>query len=83
MNVPPFPQTDGLSTETKLYFDTLIQQMQQTVSNNGFQIPPNSTADIAKIAPEVGNGMMWYDTTTNHFKGKQNGVIVIFQTTPA
>lgn len=68
--------------EMENFFTTLIQEMQNDLSDEGFQIPGLSTAEITQIAADsdVSNGRIWYDTDVDEYKGKKGGVVVTFQT---
>lgn len=56
------------------YFDQNTQQMQQSLSNEGFWIPSVSTSDLAIIAASYGQqtgvnlGTLVYDSTANQLK---------------
>lgn len=86
MYIPQFYITqlvdkDGfLTSEMKLYNDELSQSLQNGLSDNGWTLPLQKTANIAAIAalPTTQLGTMWYDTDTNQFKILTNiGVQVV------
>lgn len=90
MKIPPIVyqkviDSNGLfSPQFQLYFDTLNKQMNENISDDGFCMPERTTADINHIANNATanskrNGTIWYDTDTNQFKGKINGVVKVFQ----
>lgn len=92
MKIPTFSglkiidESGNCSSEFQQYNDQLNQQMQLMVSNDGYVIPGNTTTDINNFSRNDNangkpNGTMWYDTTTNQFKGKINGVVKIFTLT--
>lgn len=89
MKIPTFSgakiaEKDGsCHPEFQQYQDQLNQQMQLTISDDGFVVPSNTTANINHIADNNNpngrpNGTMWYDSTTNQFKRKRNGVVEVF-----
>ncbi len=91
MNVPAFIKQvivdkDGNPTDSMMFFLTLLtQQMQATLSDDGWVVPSQTTANINTIAsPENANakpsGTIWYDSTVNKWKGNQNGAVVTFMT---
>ena len=74
-----------LTSDQQRYFDLSNIQLQLCLSDNGFIIPANSTVAINYLAsPSNPNrkpdGTMWYDQDTQQYKGKINGVVVVFQT---
>lgn len=83
MKIPPFISTkfveeDGnLTSPMFLYNDQLNRVMQDGLSDNGWTVPQQTTANITTIAPDMPNGTLWYDTDTNELKGKINGVVVV------
>lgn len=78
---------EGVCTsEFQQYNDQLNLQMQINLSNDGMIIPSQSTTNIDNFSnpdnPNVKpNGTIWYDTTTNQFKGLINGVVKVFTLT--
>jgi len=70
------------TSEMQSYFTTLIEEMQRNLSEEGFQIPLLTTAQITQIGadPNVPNGRIWYDTDADEYKGKKAGVVVTFTT---
>jgi hypothetical protein len=92
MNIPTFTgkkivDKDGhCHPEFQQYNDHLNQQMQANLSNDGFVIPANTTADINHIANPANpngrqDGTIWYDSETHQWKGKSNGVVKVFTVT--
>lgn len=78
-------QTGKASEYLRQLFDILLQQMQISLSNNGFVMPSQTTAAIQNIISgnnPRGPGTIWYDTTLNKFVGNENGTLVAFNTTP-
>lgn len=82
----PITQSDGTPTPyMRQLLDILLQQMQLSLSNDGFVIPSQTTATIQNIITgnnPKGPGTIWYDTTLNKFVGNENGRLVVFNTTP-
>lgn len=75
-----------LTSEAQEYQDQLNIQMQKNLSDDGLVIPSKTTDEINHIADPTTenfrpNGTMWYDSTTNQFKGKINGLVKIFTLT--
>lgn len=78
------PQTGDLTPSKQLFFDVLIQEMQYSISDDGFIIPALKTSEINEISNDSTknskpDGTIWYDSETNQFKGKIAGVVKIFQ----
>lgn len=61
------------------FFDVLIQQMQEKLSDNGFVNPSLTTSEIEEIAGDMDNGTVWYDTDAHALKVKINGEIKTVQ----
>lgn len=79
-------KTGEATVAAQQFNDNLNQQMQQCLSDDGFVIPSRTTTDITNIANPSNlnsrpNGTMWYDSTTDEFKGKVNGVVKVFTLT--
>jgi hypothetical protein len=66
-----------LTPEWQYLFMQLLQVMQQSLSNEGFTIPPQTTVDIALLTDMV-NGTIIYDSTTDNFKGMKGGSLKTF-----
>lgn len=92
MKVPTFTsqalvKEDGTPTPyMQQLMDIMLQQMQISISDDGFAIPPQTTSSIQNIVnsnnPNAkGPGTIWYDTTVNKFVGNENGILVTFNTT--
>lgn len=64
-----------------LYQDELYQSLQENLSDNGWQTPQQSTANINNISSSMKDGTIWYDTDTNELKVKKNGVVKVILTT--
>lgn len=92
MRIPTFTDQpianlqDGTATPyMRQLLDITLQQMQLSLSDNGWVIPSQTTTAIQNIVTgnnPKGSGTIWYDTTLNKFVGNQNGVLVSFNTTP-
>jgi hypothetical protein len=89
MKIPTFTKQKFIDEEGNLMpsyqqlFDVVFQQMQLTLSDDGFVIPSQSTTNINHISNDSNdnsrpNGTIWYDNDTNEFKGKVNGIIKVF-----
>ncbi len=85
MNIPTFYTLQNITQDGKFtppvanFFDQLVSEMQNNLSN-GFSIPNMSTEEISSAANNLNantkpNGTVWYDSTTNQLKVKQNGVV--------
>ncbi len=92
MKVPVFQKTkavdkDGYFTpQIQQMLDILFQQLQISVSDEGFQIPQQTTANINTIFSPAnpnakGSGIIVYDSDTHQYKGNANGVIKTFTVT--
>ena len=85
MIIPPFlnykwvNEQGYLTTETQIYEDSLNRVMQNSLSDNGWTLPQQTTANITAVAPSQPDGVMWYDTTTDEFKVKVSGVVRVVQ----
>lgn len=83
MNIPTYiniqyVDKDGfLTSPMQLYNDELNQALQRGLSDNGWTVPQLTTAQITEISPDMPNGTIWYDSTTNQLKGKINGVVTV------
>lgn len=67
-NVPMGPlvtESENPTTEWKMFFSQLVQGMQKSLSNEGFEIPQLSTSDIAKLTAS-NNGTQIYNLTTDN-----------------
>lgn len=91
-NIPTFIKQKSVDKEgnftppMQVFFDQLIQQMQDNLSDAGLVAPANTTANINSYANDTGgnskpDGTIWYDTDTNEFKGKTNGIVKVFTLT--
>lgn len=85
----PWIDRDGhLTPEAEQYNDQNSQYINKVLSPHGFEIPQNTTVNINNFAnpgnpSSKPNGTIWYDSDIHKYKGKENGVVVIFTTTPA
>lgn len=85
MNVPQYIY--GSNDDLQRYFALLVQAMQAALSDNGWTVPQQPTANITTLIskntlPVLPVGTIWYDTTLNKLKvltaaavpGVSNGV---------
>lgn len=70
MFVPTLPQSPVLDKETgywtaeyQLFWQTLVQNMQQSVSNEGFIIPSQVQGDVNVIEPTALNGTLLFNAS--------------------
>lgn len=49
--------------DQEIFFEELVQTLQQGVGNNGFSIPALTTAQINAIAPTLSPGFQWFNTS--------------------
>ena len=79
MNIPNFINTkivneNGELTETwRDVITQLFTQLQLNVSDEGFMIPNQPTANVSALGGTDSNGAMLYDSDKNLFKGNVNG----------
>ena len=59
------------------YQDELNRNMQTSLSDNGWEIPQQTTANITTIESGKPDGTLWYDTDTNEIKAKVNGTVQV------
>lgn len=91
MNIPNFSDApiayteDGkpiyLSPEWKNLLQQLFSELQINVSQEGFILPIQTTANIAIIENGLNRdttGTIIYDSDTNEFKGNVNGTFKVF-----
>lgn len=76
-NIPQFTKVNDMD----LYDDELSQALTNAIGPEGFEISTLSTGDIDSILADTPNGTMWYDSTRNKFVGKENSILVSFNTT--
>lgn len=62
-----------------LYGERLNQSLQESISDNGFVTPSQSTASITNLASIMPNGTLWYDENTNQLKAKVGDSVVVVQ----
>lgn len=92
MKIPTYTKQTFIDTKTgdltpskQLFFDVLVQEMQNSISDDGFVIPSLKTSQINEVSDNTArnakpNGTIWYDEETKQFKGKIDGVVKVFQT---
>jgi len=79
---PRFTKEDGsLTNEMQLFFDELMQALQNGVSNNGFVFPEQDTATITALADMMPDGTAWYNTDIDLPQMKVGGVVKTFTLT--
>ena len=61
------------------YFNNQSQVLYGALSDNGWTLPQQSTANITTIAAQMNNGTMWYDTDTDELKVKVAGIVKVVQ----
>lgn len=93
MNIPNFQNTPivssggNLSDAWSLILQQLITALQKNLSDEGYQVPQQPTATIAKLQtqfnaspnPSVYFGDLIYDSTTNQLKVNINGTFKVVQ----
>lgn len=72
---------EGYLTDTwKNIFVQLLDNLQNTVSDEGITIPKQTTTDITTLSTEKSVGRIIYDSTTNEFKAcVPNGAAYTFK----
>lgn len=75
MDIPTYLYTDDKDLENR-YQEELNQTLRDNLVNS-INSPQFTTAEITTLAPDLPNGAILYDTTTNQLKGKVNGSIVV------
>ena len=75
-----FTDKNGNLTTTWLYvLSQLFNQMHGALSDNGFQVPNKTTAEIAEIFTNAPNGRLLQDKDTDELKVSINGVPKVVQ----
>lgn len=64
--------------EDPLFQDELNRAMQDSLSDNGWTLPQQTTTNITDVEGDMPNGTMWYDNDTHEAKMKVNGVVIVF-----
>lgn len=77
-NIPVF---DG-NVSDQYYHSQLNGSLNSKISDNGFVIPPQTTASATSLLSSQPNGTMWYDSENNRWLGNKNGVLVEFPSSP-
>jgi hypothetical protein len=68
MNIPVFQnvlfvQADGyLTASMQIYFDDLIQTLNEGLADSGWEAPINTTAQIAAAEPNKPIGTFWFNS---------------------
>lgn len=66
-----------------LNFKKRIQQLERNYGLKTLRFGTDSVLEVPKKATETGSeadGEIWYNTTSNKYKGKENGTVVTFTT---
>lgn len=71
MNIPPYNRYNDVELDN----DLLRRTLQGGLSDNGWTLPQQSTANIESISSQMPDGTMWYDTGSNSFKVKIDGLV--------
>ncbi len=82
-NVPMGPMVtkdENPTTEWKMFFSQLVQAMQAALSNEGFQLPPQTAANIAKLTASP-DGTQIYNSDSKKGMLKENGTFKTIVTT--
>jgi hypothetical protein len=61
------------------YLGQLVQQLQTNLSDEGYVMPQQTTANIAKLIGAQSVGAFLYDSDTNEFKVNINGTWKVVQ----
>lgn len=70
---------DGYPTdEMKAWVSELQTNMNKSLSDEGLEIPQQSTTNINYINAQTQQNMMWYDHQTQEYKANVNGVVKTF-----
>lgn len=80
-----FVQEDGLLTpEMGRYNENLNRAMQDALSDNGWTVPQQTSANITTISASMPDGTIWYavDGAPACLVAKVNGSLVRLSTTP-
>jgi len=64
----------------ELFLGQLTSELQKSISNEGFMIPPQSTATINQLNTQQSVGALLYDSETNQLKVNINGTFKVIQT---
>lgn len=62
------------------YHQDLNAELLQNFGPDGLVLPPRPTAKITVIAPNMPNGTIWYDETTDEVKVKRAGTVRVVTT---
>jgi len=63
--------------DANLYNDELSKTLQQSLSDNGWTLPQQTTTNITNVSGQMPDGAMWYDTSSNEMKVKINGTVKV------
>ena len=83
MNIPTYLYSEDF-VQSQSFFEEMFQTLLKGLSDDGWTVPPVTTAFINSIAPFMPDGTIWY--CTDHvppcWVGKNNGALVQFTTAP-
>lgn len=86
MNIPNFIDTQVVDKEGRLtpvwrqILTQLITELQINVSDEGFKVPAQTTANITALSNTGSNRAIVYNSDTNKFFACENGVFKEIQT---
>lgn len=76
------PQFDG-NVSDQYYHSQLNASLNSKISDNGFAVPPQTTASATSLLGSQPSGTIWYDSENNRWLGNANGVLVELPSVPA
>lgn len=77
-----YVKEDGfLTSEMQMYHDQLNQALQNSLSDNGWTIPPITAANLATISSQMPDGTMWSESDAQEIVVKINGALRKITTT--
>ena len=79
MDLPTYVQSESQEN----YNEELNQTLRDNLSDNGWQVPTLSTANILAIAPSMLIGTIWFNTNLNKLQVKVGNPAVIETVTSA
>jgi hypothetical protein len=82
-SVPPHPlivpDSGNLHPAWRGYFDQLTMLLQQNLSNEGYKIPQQTTANVTALNTAKSTGALLYDSDTDELKVNINGTFKTVQ----
>lgn len=91
MMIPNFPLSEWIQktgNDVQIHpevigvFRELLIALQQNLSNEGIQMPPQNTSVIQQLNTNLSMGRMLYNNQTHEFVGNVNGVFQKFEMKP-